>query len=455
MLISTPSRDRPGQPEHGTSTALAVIGLALAIVTAHTALAVDRYDFDSYVHGALVQSFFYALAVALLLWQRGCGSNLFLILVTAIILRGIAMTTEPGLTSDAYRYVWDGRLTLAGFSPYLHIPADEQLAAFRDPAVFPHINQRDTAFTIYPPAAQLVFAAGAWLDRIVGTGADAGHNGMKAIMALFEVATISALLVWLRTEGLPPERVLIYAWHPLPIWEFASQIHIDAAATTLLLLGVLAAVRSRQGLAGVLLALAALVKYFPVVLIPALWKRWDWRMPTAFIATAAILYAPHVITAGTKVVGFVANHLDNEGYKQGWGFHVVWFLREFRLGDLSGTTYAMVALAGLGVLAFISLFARGNDEIRPGQLVALAAAFIWLTSSHYAWYFGWLIPLLVVFPHPAALLMTLTAAALHHTRPPGGPTWTALYMLVYWAPLLLFIALETWRFARHSHDRSN
>lgn len=445
----------PGRPlPLGASPAFVVLGLAIIVVTAHTAQAVDRYDFTGYVWGALAHAVLYAAAVTIVLWRGARGSDLALILALAFVVRGIAMTTDPGLTTDAFRYVWDGRLTLAGVSPYLHIPADERLVAFRDPAIFPHINQRDTAFTIYPPVAQLVFAAGAWLDRIVGTGADAGHNGMKAVMAAFELTTIAALLLWLRAEDLPRERVLIYAWHPLPVWEFASQIHIDAAATALLVVGIVAAVRARQGVAGALFALAALVKYFPVVLIPALWRRWDWRMPAAFIATAAALYLPHLQTAGSKVIGFLANHLDNEGYKDGWGFHVVWLLRELGFAGPSGPTYAVIALAALGVLAFIIFFARGDDEIRPGQLVALSAAFIWLTSSHYPWYFGWLVPLLVIMPHPAALLMTLTAAALHHPRPPGGPTWTALYMLAYWLPLALFVAIETWRGITQSRVRS-
>ncbi len=448
------------QPAHATpglSPALAVLALAMAFATAQAASAVDHHDSGGYAQAALAHGALFAIAVSFILWRGARAMDLVFVLVMALVLRGVAMTTEPGLTTDAYRYVWDGRLTLAGWSPYLYIPADERLAAFRDPAIYPHINQRETAFTIYPPVAQLVFAAGAALDRWVGTAADAGHNGMKLVMLACEALIVWGLVCWLDAARLPRERVLIYAWHPLPLWEFAGQAHIDAAATALLVLGIAAAVRSRQGLAGALIAGAALVKYFPIAVFPALWKRGDWRMPAAFAVMAGFLYLPHLVVAGTKVIGFLANHLDNEGYRSGWGFHPVWLLREFGLGDVSGRTYAAVAVAVLGGVALWTLVARRRDEIRPEHLVALSAAFIWLTSSHYPWYFGWLVPLLAVYPHPAALLMTLTAASLHLPRPPDGITWTGIYALTYWAPFVLFLVYEAGRrvFAGRFAGRGN
>jgi hypothetical protein len=424
---------------------LVAIAAVLVALTANGATAVDFYAQRTYVHIALAHAAVYALAAWWVLVRPAAARDFMLILGVAILLRAIATSTAPGLTTDAYRYVWDGRLMLAGVSPYLYVPTDPALAAFADPQVLPHINQKDTAFTIYPPVAQLAFMLGAALDGVLGTGRDAGHNGMKAVMLLAETLTVWALVKWLDVEKLPRQRVLIYAWHPLPLWELASQAHIDAVAMALVVLGLAAAVRGGQAAAGVSMAAAALVKYFAVVLLPAVWKRGDWRLPVAFALTAVVLYSPHLVVAGPKVIGFLATHLDDEGYAQGWGFHPVWFLRDFKLGDMSGRTYALMALAILGGLAFVALFARRAGEVRSGQLVMLATAFIWLTSAHYPWYFAWLIPLLVIAPHPAPLLMTLTAATLHLPRPPGGPTWTEIYIATYWVPALLLIVWELGR----------
>src|SRR5205085_8955923 len=133
------------------------------------------------------------------------------------------------------RYVWDGRVQAAGINPYRYVPADPALAFLRDQDIFPHINRADYAPTAYPPAAQAIFFLA---TRIQETG-----TAIKLVVTGFEAVTIAAILALLRCDGLPPERVLIYAWHPLPIWEFAGAGHIDAAAIAFLCLALFAAMR--------------------------------------------------------------------------------------------------------------------------------------------------------------------------------------------------------------------
>ena len=58
----------------------------------------------------------------------------------------------PFLSSDMYRYVWDGRVQVAGINPYRYVPADPALQSLRDDAIYPHINRADIARTIYPPS---------------------------------------------------------------------------------------------------------------------------------------------------------------------------------------------------------------------------------------------------------------------------------------------------------------
>ena len=49
--------------------------------------------------------------------------------------RGASTVSSPRpiLSSDVYRYVWDGRVEAAGINPYRYVPADPQLAPLRDP----------------------------------------------------------------------------------------------------------------------------------------------------------------------------------------------------------------------------------------------------------------------------------------------------------------------------------
>ena len=68
------------------------------------------------------------------------------------------LSAPPYLSTDIYRYVWDGRVIAAGINPYRYIPADPHLEGLRDPEIFPQINRANYAPTIYPPAARRSFS---------------------------------------------------------------------------------------------------------------------------------------------------------------------------------------------------------------------------------------------------------------------------------------------------------
>ena len=429
--------DRSTGSGRRVSGGLMAVALALAVLVVASAVLLAQGRLDAFTYTALAHSLVYLAGVVLVVRRGGRPGDLLLILAVAVVLRAIAMQVPPALTTDAFRYVWDGRIQWYGWNPYLYVPADEKLAYLRDAVIFPNIHKKDVAVTIYPPFAEMLFMlANALADGLIG---------IKLVMAAFEAVTILVLIRWLAASGLPRERVLIYAWHPLPMWEFSSMGHIDAAATGLLMLALFAVVQRRQGLAGVLFAVAVLTKYFPIALMPAVWRRWNWRMPAAFVVTAIVLFLPYVFGAGPRVLGYLGSHLDSEGYAQGFGFHVIWLLRDFSLADPSGKAWVVVALATLAGLAGYTFFARGRDEVRPAHLVLMAATFVWLTSPHYPWYFGWIVPLVALHLSPAALAMTLICLLQNYPLP--STEWVSAYFAtVFGTPLV--VALAAWAIER-------
>src|SRR5262249_43629810 len=177
--------------------------------------------------------------------------RLALILAVAALMRCAVLLAPPSLSDDLYRYVWDGRVAAAGINPYRYVPSDSHLAALRDNAIYPHINRKTYAPTIYPPVAELIFLATSRISESVGW--------MKATMVAFDVASVAILLRLLTLARLPRERILVYAWHPLILWEFAGSGHIDAAVVGFVVLALWARRREAAWLTGLLLGCAALV----------------------------------------------------------------------------------------------------------------------------------------------------------------------------------------------------
>ena len=385
---------------------------------------------------ALLQGAFYAAAVVLS-WRGGLSRRaLVSVLAVAALLRLAVLLAPPYLSDDVNRYVWDGRVEAAGINPYRYVPADPHLAALRDQTIFPNINRSDYAPTIYPPVAEYVF--------FVGTRLGQSLTAMRATMVAFELLGVLLLLWLLRDWRLPRERILIYVWHPLPLWEFAGSGHVDAAVVTLVALALWARRREVAWLTGSALAAAALVKFFPAVLFPALYRRWDWKMPLAAAATVIVAYLPFA-GAGSALLGFLPGYLKEEGLQSGAGFFVSNLLRNVPpLEHLAPSLYMALAAAALLALAVHSLFTAESRYL--GSALTLAVAAMVLVSPHYAWYFAWIVPLLCFTPRPSALYLTLACPLLYFV--PGGPDPEGTRMGFEWAiygPFAVLLAFELWR----------
>ncbi|HEX5325474.1 MAG TPA: glycosyltransferase 87 family protein [Acetobacteraceae bacterium] len=328
----------------------------------------------------------YFRAVALVLRQPLPARSLWLVLAVALVLRVLVLPVPPFLSSDMFRYVWDGMVQNAGINPYRFIPADPALAALRDPFIYPHVNRASYALTAYPPAAELVFRAIAAIRP--------GVLAMKVAMLGFDLLAIVAVMAVLARAGLPRQRVLIYAWNPLAVWAFAGNAHVDAIAVGLIGVALLARLRQRDGLAGALLGAAILVKFLPAAIAPALWRRGDWRLPVACLAVIVALYGCYS-GVGWQVFGFLPGYAAEEGIDKAGGLWLAGVIGA--LVPLAPRVY--LAAAGAGLLAlgvWVALRPRapadpGRDIVRvAGDAAMLAAATTVVLSPHYAWYYAWL-----------------------------------------------------------------
>src|SRR5262249_13925226 len=165
----------------------------------------------------------YGLAALWLVRRPSVGvAELRGILIAAVVFRVILLPSDPTLSTDLYRYLWDGRLAVAGISPYRYAPSAPELISHRDGQGYPRPNHADW-LTVYPPGAQLFFSSMARL-------APNSVLGFKLAILALDLLTIGLLAGWLRDLGRPSSWILLYAWHPLVIVELAGSGHLDAIA---------------------------------------------------------------------------------------------------------------------------------------------------------------------------------------------------------------------------------
>jgi len=223
------------------------------------------------------------------------------IMVPAIILLGLVLRllffgSDPVYENDFKRYLWDGAVTAIGANPYEYSPHDiyeasklgassvpdlARLAVFSNDAngITGEINS-PVLTTIYPPAAQGVFALAYWI-------APFKLWSLKLVFLLFELIGLAVLLVGLRSRGQPIIWSALYWLNPVIIFTTYNGLHMDVLLVAPLLAALLWAGR-RPILAAIMLSLAAAIKLWPLLLAPVLFRHWRAK-PLVYFGVAALI----------------------------------------------------------------------------------------------------------------------------------------------------------------------
>jgi hypothetical protein len=381
------------------------IGTLLVVLTVVTPFAFEAYGDNAFI-ALTIAAGLLTIAATRLVERAPPDRALWLIFGLGIALRVYALLFDPLLSSDIYRYVWDGKVQAAGINPYRYIPADDALAFLRDGVIFPHINRADTAVTIYPPVAQFFF--------LIVTRISESVTVMRLALLGCEAVTVTMIILLLRRMNRPVTRVVAYLWHPLPLWEIANSGHVDALMMALMMLGLWIVLTGYALRGAVLIAFSVLVKPYVAPVLAGIWRPWDLKMPLVVIATVALCYLPY-LSVGWGVLGFLTKgYLTEEGIRAG---NDLWLLSLWRLvfGEHQGDVVAYVVVAAL-VLVFKGLsVARSSDRttaLRLADINMLLLITLLLLSPNYPWYFLVITPFAALCGSAATWVMSIGALLL-------------------------------------------
>ncbi|HEY4742336.1 MAG TPA: glycosyltransferase 87 family protein [Candidatus Acidoferrales bacterium] len=320
----------------------------------------------------------------------------WLVLAAGILFRATLWPLAPTLSNDLYRYRFDGLVQLAGENPYLTTPDDARLRGLRNPTDLNETRMPGQEIpTIYPPLAELVFRMAA---RFLP-----GAVAFKLPMEAADVLTMILLAAWLRSTGGRAYQLAIYAWNPLVIIEFAASGHSDALALVALV-GAFVIIKSKPMLSTMLLACAALLKSFPIMLFPLwLWRQgWPksrraWASGFASAALAAVCTWPY--RAALHQIPVTMAYFESRWQDNNASLYTI--LKFFT------HSHAVAAGIGVGVAIGLALWTaiRGVDPARAAFWIF--GAILLFSPNAYSWYFTWVIPFLCFYPNAAWLLLTV------------------------------------------------
>src|SRR6516164_2790004 len=348
----------------------------------------------SFIELALAAGTLYLVVLYGLSRARASRAAFILLIFGAIVFRATLWPMLPTLSDDLQRYRWEGNVQANGWNPYAIAPNDRRLADLRDK--YYEIMPGREIPAIYPPATELVFRA-AWLLF-------PGPTAFKTPFAAADVLVMLLLAWMLRHESDRTFRLAIYAWNPLVIVEFAGSGHNDVLAL-LGIVGGLALMKRWPSIASVPVALGAMAKVFPAVLLPVWIGRAGWprRIAGWWAALLAGVAAILVIAPYGNALGMLRANLGY--YEATWrNYHAsIYTLIDWASGG-KGEVPAVVAFITSWGLA-LWLTSKKADPTRAAYL--LIGTILVFGPNGYSWYFTWIVPLLCFFPNPAWLMLTV------------------------------------------------
>lgn len=356
----------------------------------------------------------YGAACTLVLFTKPAGGcwrwiELGIIFGGALLLRAMLLPFPPNLSHDSWRYLWDARVTLHGYSPYVYPPEAKVLQPLRDALIYDNSRFRNVP-TVYPPGAQAIYLLSYLL-------APSNLPFLKGIFFVFDMATCGALAVLLAHRGLDPRRVVMYAWCPLPIVEFALQGHLDALTITFMVLAILCAGGTRRGsrmLTGFLIAMATLTKIYPLFLLLVVMRRRDWALLATCIGTIVLAYIPYLILGHGQVLGYFTTYSGEEGGNAGI-VQVVTYSLFFGQGytALAMLQQHIVDILALGLMSCLVLVMRLFKSISMEAATMVLLGVVLSVSSHvFPWYTVALLPWITVLPARVPFTGTLAGGRL-------------------------------------------
>ena len=327
------------------------------------------------------------------------------ILTVGLLCRMLMLPALPSLSTDAYRYVWDARVSSAGLDPYAYAPTATEVAGLRDANIYPRLNH-STWRTVYPPVAQALFLG-------VYRFAPDSVFALKVAFGMAELIALAALAILLRTLHIPLGRLTIYAWNPLLLVEIWGSGHLDALVLATVIAAALASARRRDGIAAILLGIGTLVKVYPAVLLLLL----PGRRRVSVLALFGI-----VVIAGTIAAGGLGR----------WPIMPIWrYVSDeyFNPGLVrSFVNEPVLALAATAAWVFVVAW-RGRVGSLAERAMPMVAGVIVLGSNVFPWYVVWLVPFLAVTPSVPWIVFTGTvgfAYSFFLSEPWAIPVWARL-----------------------------
>lgn len=392
----------------------------LSIVFYYTfAYHLERTDFPKLL-GLFAALFF--LCYKLIQFEKW---NFKLLLAVGILSRLVFLLTEPNLSQDFYRFIWDGQLVLNFINPYLEVPnsliSKPNLIIQNAEQLYQGMGSLSAKhFSNYPPLNQLLFALTTFLG---GKSILGSVIALRGIIILADVGVFYFGRKLLKKLNRSPHLIFWYFLNPLVVIELTGNLHFEGVMLFFFVWSMYLLSVNKWQWAAVALACSISVKLVPLLFLPLFLTHFGLKRSILFYIlvglTLVVLFTPfytsEFIHNYSKTIGlWFSNFEFNAGLYNAVKQIAIHF--DAKPWELIKTYGKITPVLTIGIILLFT-FLRKNQDLR-----VLLSSMMWVLTLYY---------FLSATVHPWYLIFLVTLSIFTTYR--YAVVWSAAVVLSYFA----------------------
>ncbi len=354
------------------------------------------------------------------------GFHFRLLVASAILFRLLFLVAIPNLSQDFFRFIWDGRLILEGFNPYLYTPN-----YFIDNQVFPVTQTQDlyngmgslsaSHYTNYPPLNQLCFLIAA---LVTGKSILGSVISLRLIIIAADIGVLYFGKKLLERLKLPSNRIFWYILNPFIIIEFTGNLHFEGVMLFFLIWSLYLLHCGKWKWAAVILACSISVKLIPLMFLPLFYGYFmKQKSDTSFVHRFSKLMLFSAIISVTVLLfflpffsmEFITNYAKTVGLWFGdFEFNASIYYIARAIGyaitgynEIAIITTVLPMLSVLIILGFSFLKSNNTLPQLISSIILVFTCYLFLSTTVHPWYIATPVLLCVFTNYKFPLLWSL------------------------------------------------
>lgn len=350
--------------------------------------------------------------------------NFKFLLVAGVLFRLVFLISEPNLSQDFYRFIWDGELINQGINPYLYTPNElmESSNVMLSAVEASHLENLHSGmgelsarhYSNYPPINQFIFA----ISTFLGFGSVLGSViWMRLIIIAADIGIVYFGRKLLRHLNQSPHLIFWYFLNPLVIIELTGNLHFEGVMFFFFVWAMYLISQGKHLWAGPVYAASILLKLVPALFLPLLLPFLGFKKSVVFYALVGVscivfllpFYSPTFIDNYSQTVGlWFSNFEFNAG--------VYNLVKTIAVGHYDEKPWEVVKDYGDLVPLFTLLLAlllmvfRTNKTMQSlfTSMLLLLTGYYFLSSTVHPWYIVFLLGLSLFTNYRFTILWSAT-----------------------------------------------